>query len=132
MFGPTFSDYYRTVTDKFNQDILRESETQILGSDVNDLANYFYQKYALVLLEFDPSDITYEMKKEVRRVPARQRDEFYRDSGDLNYDYATILGPSYDVDIRNGSTFINNEKYKNSIAPIWKVGEKFNLNDYFE
>jgi hypothetical protein len=87
MFGPTFSDYYRTVTDKFNQDILRESETQILGSDVNDLANYFCQKYALVPLEFDPSDITYEMKKEVRRVPARQRDESYRDGGDLDYEY---------------------------------------------
>jgi hypothetical protein len=87
MFGPTFNDYYRTVTDKFNQDILRESEAQILGSDVNDLANYFCQKYALVPLEFDPSDITYEMKKEVRRVPAHQRDEFYRDGGDLNYEF---------------------------------------------
>jgi hypothetical protein len=54
MFGPTFNDYYRTVLEKFKQDILHESDAQILGSDIDELSNYHHQKYALTPLEFDP------------------------------------------------------------------------------
>jgi len=87
MFGPTFDDYYREAIKRFNQDILSESDAQILGSEVDDLANFYCQNYALVLVEFDPADISYEIKKEVRRVPARQREDFYRGEGDVDWEY---------------------------------------------
>lgn len=91
MFGPTFDDYYRKAIEMFNQDILRESDGQILGSEIDDLANFYCQKYALVPLQFDPADLSYEMKKEVRRVPAHQRDGFYRNDGDLDFEYESAV-----------------------------------------
>jgi hypothetical protein len=91
MFGPTFDDYYRKAIEIFNQDILRESDEQILGSEIDDLANFYCQKYALIPLAFDSADLSYEMKKEVRRVPAHQRDEFYRHEGDLDFEYESAV-----------------------------------------
>jgi|SRR3989344_1663806 len=86
MFGPSFNDYYRKALETFNQDILRESDEQILGSDADELANYYHQKYALVPIEFNPADIAYEIKKEVRNVPAERR-EFGYGSGDTDWEY---------------------------------------------
>jgi len=87
MFGPGFNDYYRKALETFSQDILHESDVQILGSVVDDLANFYFQKYALVPVDFDPADISYEIKKEVRRVPASQREDFYRGGGDVDWEY---------------------------------------------
>ena len=87
MFGPTFDDYYREATKKFSQDILGESDAQILGSDIDELANFCCPNYALVPVGFDPADVSYEIKKEVRRVPANQRDGFYSQDGDLDFEY---------------------------------------------
>ncbi len=63
MFGPGFNDYYRKALETFSQDILRESDVQILGSEVDELANFYYQKYALFPVDFDPADVSYEIKK---------------------------------------------------------------------
>lgn len=87
MFGPTFSDYYRKAIETFNQELLRESDEQILGSDVDNLADFYFQKYALVPLSFDPVDISYDIRKEVRRVPANQRERDYSYEGDLDFEY---------------------------------------------
>lgn len=91
MFGPSFSDYYRTALDKFRQDLLHESDAQILGSTTDDLANFYFQEYCLVPLEFDPAAIAYEIRKEVRRVPAHRRDEFYRNEGDTQFEYEVAV-----------------------------------------
>lgn len=52
-----------------------------------------------------------------------------RNAGDLNYDYATFIGPAYDKSL--GNTFIN-PKLNTVENPIWKVGESFNPSDYYE
>ena len=50
--------------------------------------------------------------------------------GDLNYEYATFQGPSYDSSL--SLTYKNNVKYTSSIQPIWKVGETFTPTDFYE
>lgn len=87
MFGPSFNDYYRKALENFNQELIRETDEQVLGSDIDQLADYYFQRHALVELTFDPTNISYEIRKEIRRVPANQRDGFYREQGDTNYEY---------------------------------------------
>lgn len=89
--SPTFSDYYRTALDRVKDEILRESDTQILGSEVDDFANFYHQKYALVPLEYDPADLEWDFKKEVRNVPANRREDFYRSQGDVNWEYESVV-----------------------------------------
>lgn len=53
-----------------------------------------------------------------------------RNSGYLDLNYLTINGPAYGP--QSGLTYINNSKYSNVTAPVWKVGEVINMSDYFE
>ena len=87
MFGPNFNDYYREALERFNQDLLHESDEQILGSEIDNLADFYFKKYALVPLVFDRNDISYDIKKEVRTVPAHQRERGYSYEGDLDFEY---------------------------------------------
>jgi len=50
--------------------------------------------------------------------------------GDLNYEYATFQGPSYDSSLL--LTYKDSIKYTSLIQPIWKVGETFNPSDFYE
>jgi hypothetical protein len=52
-----------------------------------------------------------------------------RNSGKLNYSYKTFVGPSYGKNKPNNFT---NPKYIYAADPIWKVGESFDPNDYYE
>ena len=52
-----------------------------------------------------------------------------RSGGYLNYSYPTFVGPSFNRQIAHEFT---NPKYNSIAAPIWKVGESFNPNDYYE
>ena len=52
-----------------------------------------------------------------------------RSGGNLNYNYSTFNGPSYDK--TSGTTFVN-PKFSIAPTPIWKAGESFNINDYYE
>lgn len=90
MFGPSFGDYYREALKKVQQDILHESDAQILGTKVEDFANFYFQKYALFPLEFNKDDVSYDIKKEVRRVAAHERDYSYRGEGDINWEYELV------------------------------------------
>lgn len=53
-----------------------------------------------------------------------------RNNGYLDLNYLTINGPAYGP--QSGLAYINNSKYSNVTAPIWKVGEVINMSDYFE
>jgi hypothetical protein len=53
-----------------------------------------------------------------------------RSGGDLNLDYATFVGPTHDSTL--GLTYNNPSKYNSSNAPIWKVGETYDPNKYYE
>lgn len=52
-----------------------------------------------------------------------------RKGGELNFAYPTFRGPADDKTI--GSSFVNS-KFASVTDPIWKVGESFNPNDYYE
>ena len=52
-----------------------------------------------------------------------------RNAGNLNYSYPTFSGPAFNKSLI--STFID-PKYAAAPDPIWKVGETFNVNTYYE
>jgi hypothetical protein len=53
-----------------------------------------------------------------------------RNSGDLNLDYDTFVGPTHNTTL--GISFNNPTVYNNSNPPIWKVGETYKPNKYYE
>jgi hypothetical protein len=53
-----------------------------------------------------------------------------RNSGDLNLDYDTFVGPSHNTTL--GVSYNNPAIYNNDNPPIWKVGETYNPNKYYE
>lgn len=82
----SISDYYRGALDKARSAILRESEEQIIGSDTEELAKYYFQQYALAPIELDDSrETTWDPQNYVKKIPAHQRDEIYRSQGDLDF-----------------------------------------------
>ena len=52
-----------------------------------------------------------------------------RTTGNLNYDYPTFVGPSYDKTVAR--TFLD-PKFNTAADPIWKAGESINLANYYE
>ena len=53
-----------------------------------------------------------------------------RNSGDLNLNYDTFVGPTYNTTL--GVSYNNPAIYNNDNPPIWKVGEKYDPNKYYE
>jgi len=66
----------------------------------------------------------------IRNLKGAESGLLIRESGNLNLDYPMINGPSYGN--QSGLTYINAGKYLAAETPIWKVGELFDPNDYFE
>jgi hypothetical protein len=53
-----------------------------------------------------------------------------RNSGDLNLNYDTFVGPTHNTTL--GVSYSNPAVYNNDNRPIWKVGETYNPNKYYE
>jgi hypothetical protein len=53
-----------------------------------------------------------------------------RSGGELNFDYATFVGPAYNATL--GILYNNPSKFNSSNVPIWKVGESYDPAKYFE
>jgi hypothetical protein len=53
-----------------------------------------------------------------------------RNSGDLNLNYDTFVGPTHNTNL--GISYNNSAVYNNDNPPIWKVGETYNPSKYFE
>jgi hypothetical protein len=53
-----------------------------------------------------------------------------RNSGDLNLNYDTFVGPTHNTTL--GVSYSNPAVYNNDNPPIWKVGETYNPNKYYE
>jgi hypothetical protein len=52
-----------------------------------------------------------------------------RSGGNLNFNYATFVGPTFNT--LSGSS-VTDPRFNFVAPPIWKVGEKFNPNDYYQ
>ena len=66
----------------------------------------------------------------IRNLVGGESGLIVRSGGALNLNYPTIVGPSYDTNAIK--SFIDPGKFSVSQQPIWKVGEVFNPNTYFE
>ena len=83
----------------------------------NSAAGYSYGTGAIV-------------SKKIRDLNDAENSLLVRSGDDLNYEYATFQGPSYDSSL--SISYKNIAKYNPKNAPILKVGESFNPVDYYE
>ena len=83
----------------------------------NSTAGYSYGTGAIV-------------SKKIRDLIDAENSLLVRSGSDLNYEYSTFQGPSYDSSL--SITYKNPIKYNSDNPPIWKVGETFNPADYYE
>jgi hypothetical protein len=66
----------------------------------------------------------------VRTLVGAESGLLVRSGGELNFDYATFVGPAYDSTL--GISYNDPIKYNSSNTPIWKVGETYDPTKYFE
>ena len=83
----------------------------------NSTAGYTYGTGAIV-------------SKKIRDLIDAENSLLVRSGSDLNYEYSTFQGPSYDSSL--SITYKNPIKYNSNNPPTWKVGETFNPVDYYE
>lgn len=85
MFGlPSISDYYRQLQEQVRSEVLRESEEQILGSNVDELAQYIFERYALSPIEIDSDrETSWDLQDYLKDIPANRRESFYSGEGNL-------------------------------------------------
>ncbi len=68
--------------------------------------------------------------KKIRQLVGAESGLLVRSGGDLNYVYETFVGPNYDNTL---SVIYNNPiKYSPTNTPIWKVGETFIPENFYE
>jgi hypothetical protein len=88
----SISDYYRDALDKARSVILRESDAQIIGSDTAELAEFYFQQYALNPIEIDDTRETHwEYNNYVKTIPASERESDYRSQGNLDFSCERIV-----------------------------------------
>ena len=68
--------------------------------------------------------------KNIRDLIGAENSLLIRNGGELNYEFPTFQGPSYDTTI--SINYKDPNKYNSRNPPIWRVGEQFNPIDYFE
>lgn len=83
---PGISDYYRQrIIPAVRGEILRESDEQILGSDTDELKQYYFEKYAWSPIEEDPGrEASYDVQDYLKTIPSHQRERGYGSEGDLH------------------------------------------------
>jgi hypothetical protein len=89
---PSISDYYTAVLKELEKSIQQSDSKFILENDTEDLVLHFLKSdHQLQPIEFDNSKKeTMRHRKEMRTVPAHQRDHFYRYDGDKQFEYETL------------------------------------------
>jgi hypothetical protein len=66
----------------------------------------------------------------IRTLVGAESGLLVRSGGELNLDYETFVGPSYDTTL--SVSYNNPAKFNFSNAPIWKVGETYDPTKYYE
>ena len=68
--------------------------------------------------------------KKIREISGTEFALLIRNNGDLNFVYDTFVGPTHNTSL--GISYNNPAIFNNSNPPIWKVGEIYDPNKYFE
>lgn len=76
------SDLYRKMTEDMQGEIRREPVSTILGTNPEELAEYYYDKYRLPEIQIIRGP-ELEIVEDVVDIPASQRDEWYSGEGPL-------------------------------------------------
>ena len=110
------------VTYRGSLTVPRDITAGVYNFSVTNLRNNFSAGYQYT------TDII-EAKK-VRQLVGAESGLLVRSGGDLNYVYDTFVGPNYD----NTLSVIYNDpiKYSPTNTPIWKVGETFIPENFYE
>jgi hypothetical protein len=66
----------------------------------------------------------------VRALVGAETALLVRSSGELNFEYATFVGPTYDLS--TSGSYQDAAKYNSLVVPLWRVGEKYDPNKYYE
>ena len=83
--GESISDYYRNLITEVRTVILKETKEQIIGSETEELAQYYFKNFSLSPIEFDSErDITWTPEDYVKTIHAHEREYGYQELGDLN------------------------------------------------
>jgi hypothetical protein len=89
---PSFSDAYRIQWEKIQKQILSEADAYLLGTTTGELVEYYLSKSCFEPIVIDPErDVQMEFKKALRKVTANQRDRGYRDHGETEYEFETLI-----------------------------------------
>jgi hypothetical protein len=68
--------------------------------------------------------------KDFRNLLGAESALLIRNGGELNFEYDTVVGPSYEG--QNSNLFTDKAKYNSQATPIWRVGESIKASDFFE
>src|SRR5581483_8434342 len=92
MYGrPTIADLYRSNLDRAKTEIMSAPDDLIAETDTEDLVEHFSSQFRLTPISVDEGrqqEAVY--RKRMQLVPAHQREEFYRDEGDKEFEYESI------------------------------------------
>lgn len=82
---PGIADYYRQkIIPAIRAEILREPDEQIIGTDIEDLKLYYYERYVWAPIEEDPArEANYDIENYLKTIPAHRRGPMYAGEGDL-------------------------------------------------
>jgi hypothetical protein len=89
---PSIADYYRKVFAGIERQILGEKDESIIGTNIDELAEYYYSNNCLSPIEFDTErQEQMEHRKELRIVKAQERERGYQSMGDTKIEYESII-----------------------------------------
>lgn len=79
------------MADEVRSEILRETEEQIIGSDLDNLALYYFDKYSLSPVEIDEErEANWSQNTYVKNIPAREREDIYQQMGDVDWECESV------------------------------------------
>lgn len=117
-------DYYRKIAEDVRSDILKESEGQIIGSDIDELSKYYFDKYSLLPIEIDETqEASWSQENYVKTIPAHQREEFYRQEGDKDWPCERV---SVEIPIKHNDKMNIISQLRSSTFSMSYTGDEFN------
>lgn len=128
---PSIGDYYRSIKSELEQEVLRLDDKYVLETATSEIISRITNGGKILSpIELDASQKeTMRHEKEIRTVPANRRDSFYRDEGDLEMEYETLI---IRIPIKDNHSIRNIMELGTSTFTIsWSPDKLFNVTPNF-
>lgn len=114
-------DYYRQAFKAVIKDIKKEDDERVLNSDKSKLVDYFFNKYRLHKIELE-GEFEVVQDKKIRVVPAREREEVYRNEGDVEWEVKYF---DLQVDLKRNPDIklLTEDFYPTTMSMGWTPGD---------